>query len=207
MTCSATLWAPSSLDLTISDLARTWKPDGNYTTAQMRDLMTWVMSTLAKCSNAIASAVAAGMPKDLRDTMGNFQGRIQTKMLASLDYSGALNTAEANGVKIINAPGFKDWVIKSLVVSSAGASAAQYAICIKPAVVAFLQSFQQYFNGTIAYAKALGRIAIAAGEAVLKIPDAAAAVVRYSMYAGVAVAAFYLFKRKKRPNPQQRRRR
>ncbi len=203
--CEDQIFQPTSIDAQRADLARTWGPtDGNYDTQQMVAMVNATHKLLGDTSNAITSCIAGGVPTDARNVLLNFQSLLQRRFTESMVFVDAINHARANNIRVINAPGFKHWVLISMAYASSSAAAMRYYACIRPAFLGVLKSLVNVMDFVYRVGKGLVKIAVAAGEAVLALPDTVSTVVRYTMFAGLAVAAYYLAKPKKRPNPRRR---
>lgn len=205
MSCTTELFALTTLDQQRAKMAKDWPPGTLYRVSDMQTLLEATGALLGSAGNSITASIAAGLPAGDRDALKIQTGHIDRRFAESHQFIDALHAARSANVKIIDSPAFKRWVLMSMAYASAAAAAAKYVQCRKPAVVRALQTFQSVFNGVVAFVERMVEVTIAAGEAVLAIPDTIGRVVKYSMYAGLAVAAYYLIKPRKRPNPRRRR--
>lgn len=196
--CEDGIFTPTAIDAQRADLARTWGPTGgNYDTQQMLAMINATHKLLQDTSNAITKTIADGVPSDIRNQLLNFQALLQRRFQESMEFVNAVNTARANNVRVINAPGFKHWVLLSMAYASSSMAAMRYFACIRPWFLGTLKTLVNVFDFVYRVGKGMVKIAVAAGEAVLALPDTASKVVRYTMLAGVAYAAYHLFKRSK----------
>jgi len=197
----------AKLDAQTLDLKRNWKPTGFYSVDDLMRMREETFKVLIAANAAIEKAIAAGAIADVRTVLRDRMNRIYSKMKDSVAYANAANTARAKGIRVIDAPGFQRWTIESMNAASNGIGAAAYMACIKPAVVTVVQAVVNLWPKLVALGKAMVRVAIAAGEQILKLPDTLGKVWKYTTWGGLAVLAYYALRpRKQNPCPRRRRR-
>ena len=184
----------AALDAQTNDLARTWAADnGLYTVASLSDLRTKTMSLLLAASRALEAALP-GATTDLIRNIRQAQGRIQSKLSDSLKFTNAINEANAKGVKMLNAPDFKAWVINSMNKASSGLGFATYANCIKPGLLlALINAFQVAWDAVVIVAKKLVRFAGDVANLALEIPRTATDILKYLKYGALAAAGYFVY--------------
>jgi len=182
----------AGLDAQIEDLQRTWKPADLYTVADMTAMRDKVMALLLSVSRTLDVALAQGST-DIKSAIRQAQAMIYAKEQASLPFTAAINNATAKGIRVIESVDFKPWVINSMNKASVGMGFAAYVACLKPPVLALLQTTQLVWDAAYAVGKKMVRFAVDVGELVLSVPRTALGVMAYAKYGAAAVAAYYVY--------------
>lgn len=162
--------AVAPFEAKIDDLVRTWSPTGFYTSQDIRDLVSSTMQVVAQGQAAIDQAAAepnASQESVMRatDDLARAGGR-------SLDYLQAASAADQQGIRTVNAPGFKRWITDTLATSSSALVTASVIGCIRPWWVGALAAFQSAFDVIYSLASRVVGAVITLGEVALKVPDA-----------------------------------
>lgn len=196
--------ATAELDARIERMIRSWQPESYYKVSDMTSLRDQTLNLLVTASKAIDKALEGTLT--YKTTLRMAQGRLFDKMSAGLTYTNAIHTANRGGFRVVESPGFKRWVIDSMNAASVALGHVAYMNCIKPGLLSMLEVAFAVADRIVAFVAGMTRFAIAAGEAVLEIPDTAARLMKYGSYAGLAILAYYALRPKKRQNPARRRR-
>jgi hypothetical protein len=197
--------ATASIDAVIDETGRNWKPTGFYRVDDMRKMIAQTMKMLLDASAACENAINAG-PFTYKSTLRMAQGMVQLKLRDSVAYSNAVNTAASKGIGVIDSPSFRRWVIDSMIKTSVALGHVAYMACIKPALVSVVEKVYQVARGIIAIAKVMVKVALAAGEQILRIPDHLETLWKVTKWGGLAYLAYWALK-PKRQNPVRRSRR
>jgi len=178
-------------DAKIADLVQTWTTTGFYLPADIRQGVAATMTTIQQAQAAIDQAAqTSGASQDSIMRATDDLARAGSR---SLDYLAAATAADQQGIRTVNAPGFKRWVTDSMAAASSAMVTAQVIGCIQPWWVTALGSFQTAFDSLYALAKQLVGAVLAIGETALKV---AAGLPQFSdviLYGGVALGAWYLW--------------
>lgn len=191
--------ATANLDALTSELARDWKPTGFYLVADMARMRDEVWKVMTSATAAIERVIADGVTAPMRATLGSFMDGVYRKMREGLTFSTAISTAQTKGLRLIDAPGFKRWTIESLNKASSAIAAAAYMSCLKPAIVAVVQKLVAAWQTMIQIGKAMVRVAVAAGEQFLRIPDTFQTIWTVTKWGTLAVGAAWLLAKARKP--------
>lgn len=197
--------ASAKLDADSNELTLNWKPTGFYQTSDMRKVLIQTLDMLGEASKAVDRAASGELT--YKPTLRMAQSRVAAKMHDSLAFSTALGVAAQRGIRVIDSPGFKRWVVNSMNAASVAYGHIAYMACIKPALVSLVEKAYTISRTLVSIAKTMVRIAIAAGEQILKVPDTLETVWKVTKWGGLAYLAYWALKPKRQPNPARRRRR
>jgi hypothetical protein len=113
----------ASIDATVANLSMNWHPTGYYDPADVQMLLDLFAQKAADAGDALASAPMSTSDAATSKKLA-FDDAIRVYQNQSLNYAQAVSQARASGVAI-NAPGFKEWVLKSMgAISNVWATAA-----------------------------------------------------------------------------------
>lgn len=203
------------------DLSKNWNPTGFYTPADMRKvfesafaMMTAAGAVLDKAMSGTQDLTSRGQLMDARDSIFDQEGK-------GLQFSDALRNAAVSHIEIIESTGFKRWVIGCMEVTKAAMFTAHYVACNRSALLDLLVGVLNVLidaadllvavaKVVVGVAKATVELALELGKQIIKIPDTIATIVKVSIFAGVALGAYWLWGKhggKPVANPRRRRRR
>lgn len=157
------------LDAKIDDLAKNWNPTGFYTSSDIRTLVSQVMAMITGAQGVVDQAAQA--PNASQDSTTRATDDLARAGQRSLDYLTAANQADQQGLRTINAVGFKDWVTSAMGAASSAIGTAAAVSCITPWWVGALATFQTAFDAVWNTAKAVVGAVLAIGETALKVAD------------------------------------
>lgn len=161
--------ASKAVEAQADDLDKTWHPTGFYTANEMQLMVGAIMDTANAQHNSVMAARASWDVAPLREAEENYN-EIGKR---ALDYTEVWKAARSSGA-VIDAPGFRGWVIDALRTINKGMLAVETAACFKPWWVSAMTVYMVYFEKAVAVAKQIGKIAVAAGQAVLDAADSLA---------------------------------
>jgi hypothetical protein len=156
-------------DAKIDDLAKNWNPTGFYTPADLRALVSSTMAVVIQAQNALGQA--AQEPNASQDSVMRATDDLARAGARSLDYLQAARDADAQGLRVVNAPGMKRWVTDTMGAASSAMVTASVIGCITPWWVGALAAFQGAFDAAWNVAKKLVGAIIAIGETALQVVD------------------------------------
>jgi hypothetical protein len=185
----------AELDKKVSDLDRTWHPSGYYSPEQMLAIVDEVYKlgreATARLDKAPRSTGDASIW--IRNQLNDTRERIWGKGLA---FTTAANTAKTQGIKIVDAPGLKDWVRSAMLsASSAFATAYTYECVVTDfqKLAISLSWMRDLFDKAIAFIKKIVGVVIAVGAAILHIPEAVGGAISYLKWGAVAGVGIWVF--------------
>jgi hypothetical protein len=179
----------ATLDAQTAELDRDWKPTGFYRIEDISRMIDEVLKLLVNAANATRDAMAGYFTYkfSLKDALG----KVQSKMAESIVFTNAISAARDRGVRVIDAPSFRRWVVTSMNRASLAYGHVAYMACLKPALVSALETAFKISRAIIALGKAMVKATIALGEQILKVPDLLGQIWKYGKWGTVAVAAYY----------------
>lgn len=182
--------AVAPMDAKIDDLIKTWSPTGFYTSEDIRSFVSATMAVLRQGQAALDQAAGepqASQESILRatDDLARFGGR-------SLDYLQAASAADQQGIRVVNAPGFKRWITDTLASASSALVTATVIGCIRPWWVGALSAFQRAFDAVYAVAKRFVGAVVAIGETALEIVGDLPEIYDLLKYAAVGAGIYWL---------------
>jgi len=178
-------------DAKVDDLAKTWTPTGFYTSSELRDMVSVTLQAVTRAQAALDAAAAE--PNASQASVMRATDDLARAGSRSLDYLGAAQTADQQGLRVVNAPGLKRWVTDTLGTASSAMITASVIGCITPWWVGAMSAFQSAFDTAWAFAKRLTGAVIAIGETVLKVADDLPQLYDVLKYALVAGGAYWLY--------------
>lgn len=181
--------AMAPFEAKIDDIIKTWTPTGFYTSADIRDLVGQVLGVIREAQGAVNAAAAE--PNASQDSVMSASSDLGRKGQDSLEYLDAARDADAKGIRVINAPGFKRWITDTLGAASSAMVTASVIGCITPWWVSALAKFQAAFDPVYAFVKNFVGAAIAIGEAVVKVASGLSPEI--IAIGAVAIAAYYVW--------------
>ncbi len=183
--------AMAPFDAKIDSLVKTWNPTGFYTSDDIRTLIGNTLALVRSAQDTVNAAAAE--PNASQDSVMRASSDLGRKGQESLDYLKAASDADAQGIRVINAPGFKRWVTDTMAAASSAMVTASVIGCITPWWVGALAAFQSAFDFLISILRDFGGAIAAAGERVLKAADAALSMIQYILLGAAALAAYYVW--------------
>jgi hypothetical protein len=165
----------ANLDAQINDLAANWRPTGFYTPAQVKALVSNVMSVITNARGAVAQASSAtGVDADGQTQLRQSLADMQRNETRSLEYLAAATAAERSGARAVDAPGMKTWVTNAMTAASSAFVTADVIMCLRPGWIIFMAGFMSLVGSVVNAVKKIVGVVVAAGEAVIDIAADAA---------------------------------
>ncbi len=181
--------AMAPFDAKIDDLVKTWNPTGFYTSADIRSLIGQTLAVVRAAQDTVNAAAAE--PNASQDSVMRASTDLGRKGQDSLDYLKAASDADAQGIRVVNAPGFKRWVTDTMAAASSAMVTASVIGCITPWWVGALAAFQSVFDPLYSFVKNFAGAIAAIGEAVVKVASSLSPEI--IAIGAVAVAAYYIW--------------
>jgi hypothetical protein len=189
----------TTIDNTVYGLAKNWHPTGYFRPAEVQQVLTMLRDAAADAGSALAS-VGTGM-LDIEQVRSLKRQAVEDVARAVIDrskaYHKSIADAQAAGVNVINAPAFKDFVIKALRSISDAYVTASVIECIAGGLLRVLNRGYKVMVGIGAVVARMGGVVIRVGEAVIDAVDTAgsiaAKIIKYAPYAAAGIGAYLLY--------------
>lgn len=159
--------ALAPFDAKIDDLAKTWQPTGFYTPQEIRDIASATMKVVQQAQASVNQA--ASEPNALQESVMRATDDLARASGRVVDYLEAARATEQQGLRVVNAAGFKRWVIDTMATASSAMVTAAVIGCVTPWWVGALAQFQAAFDVAWGVAKKIVGATLAVGETALKI--------------------------------------
>lgn len=196
----------SEIDNKTRELNRNWNPE-IITTKEFEGVYMATQAMMSQAIRVLDTARAEPLAQGDRDALMMARTNIELRMSIAtiqgrdgdaMKWWNALRTAKAQGIGYIDAPGFKRWVVNSMIDASQGIFAVKYVLCMRPWFVNVMNVFMAIFNACYAVARAAVGVSIdivkAAGKAVLSIPDLLTTVIKVGKWGVLAGAVYFFYK-------------
>lgn len=181
----------SSIDSQIANLASTWKPTGYYTVAEMQSLVT-VLESQAQAAGA-ALAGARSIPGSEDAINQAFDDLIRKWQVPAKNYSDAIVQAKAQGLRAIDAPDAKDWVIRSMQAISDAYVTVTVMYCMQTWVESWLTKAYNAMRTIEDVVRKVVGVLIEIGEKVLDAGGHAIDLIKYLPYAALGIAGWVIY--------------
>lgn len=181
------------LDATILDMAKNWNPSGFYSPDQMQALIAQAQ-VIEKAARAHLTSASAVATQDARSgTIADAFDKLDASGSRSLDFIQAMNTAKTQGIKIVDAPGLRKWVLDTMSAASNAHVVAYTMECITPSVVTAIIAYQEAFDKAASVVKKVVGVVVSAGDAILHLPDTVADIYPYVKWGLLVGAGIWVF--------------
>ncbi len=182
--------ASKNIERETLSLAANWRPTGFYTVADLEKMLQATWAVLKVAGDGLdAMNPPTETSRSLRSSISNRYGD-------SLVYVQAMNDAKLKGIKVLDAPGFKRWVIKAMNEAALAQEHIAYMACQAPWIIPFGMSLMAASIAVSGVARTLATVAVAVGEVVLKIPDAALDLYTYLKWGALGAGALWVLSKR-----------
>jgi hypothetical protein len=186
----------SEMDAEINRVSKNWNPSGYYQPSDVRKLLDAISS---EASSAIAAV--NGAPESTRTARADKARALSDLRIKfgddALSYDAAVKSAQASG-SVVDAPGFKSFVIRSMQAISDAYVTASVLHCMQTWIESVLDRGTRALRAIGNVAMAISGVALQVGQSVVKAAVSTAgilaATIRYAPYAALGVGAYMLFK-------------
>lgn len=189
----------SDLDRIADDLSKNWHPSGYYTpdqVLQIFDQMTRVFDqVVAPVRQYIKGDWSSG-----RNAARQLESRLMSAYAGegkAAQYLDAVKRAKATGVKVLDLPGLRRYVVNFFVQMSAGVEGMRVLSEISSWIVSAVKVIVDVSMAAAAVVKAVVGIAIevvkAAGAAVIAVPDMISTLVKFAKIGVLGYAGWWLY--------------
>lgn len=188
--------ASAGLDAYVADLSRNWMPTGFYTNADLEKVLNATFSVLQSAGNALD---AMNPPTEASRSL---RGAITSRYGEALPYVQAMNEAKAKGIRVVDAPGVKRWVIKAMNEAALAHEHVAYVACHAHWAVTLgvtLMTVTMAAAGVIRTVVGVSwEVIKTTGELALKVPDLVGDLYTYGSWALVLGAGWWLWNQRKK---------
>ena len=175
-----------TIDEKTMDLAKNWHPTGFYSQAEVSSIIT---SILASNSQARAALVTAPRTtSDADQQINQAHAYLNRNEERALVYKNAITMAQKSGATAIDAPGLKDWVIKSMV----NISQAYTTVAVLSCYDSWLYTAASVVTGIWNTAKRVVGLVIKAGDTLLKVADSAFDLVPFIKWGAIGLGVLFV---------------
>jgi hypothetical protein len=172
------------------DLSRNWRPTGFYSVADFEAMLQKTWDVLNGAGAALDKILADDFA--VKDAARMERNAITNRYGESMAFVQAMNQAKAQGITVIDAPGFKRWVIKAMNEAAVAYEYVAFQACSKPVLLDVLRVAYGAFQIAVKIGKAMIAITVAAGQAVLKVPDFLSTLWDVAVWGGGAFGLLWL---------------
>lgn len=182
----------ATVDLTAAtlDLSRSWRPTGFYSVADFEAMLQKTWDILNGAGKALDQILADDFA--IKDGARMERNAITNRYGESMVFVRAMNEAKAKNITVIDAPGFKRWVIKAMNEAAVAYEYVAYQACAKPFLLDVLRVAYGAYVIALKIGKAMVAITVAAGQAVLKVPDFLSTLWDVAVWGGAGVGILWL---------------
>lgn len=189
----------TTIDNTVYSLAKNWHPTGYFRPAEVQQMLTLLRDAAADAGNALKS-VGTGM-LDIEQTRSLKRQAFEDMLRAVVDrskaYEKSIADARSANLNVINAPAFKDFVIKAMRSISDAYVTASVIDCIAGGLLRLLNRGYKMMVGIGAFAAKMVGVVLKVGEAAIDAVDTAgsiiAKIIKYAPYAAAGIGAYLLY--------------
>jgi hypothetical protein len=187
--------AVAPIDARIMDLSKNWNPSGYYTPAQMSEIVNQTLIAIHSAGDHLRAAPTA--TSDAQQMINDAASKLARRGTESLAYTRAHQSATSQGIKIVDAPGLRRWVISSLGDVSFAHTIAYVQECAKPGLAGAIIAYQKVFDGVADTIKAIVGVAIdvvkALGKLMYHLPDTLSTAYTYLKWAAIIGGGVWAF--------------
>lgn len=186
----------AGIDAIINNLAKNWNPTGYYRLSEVQALLDKFATEAEEAGRALASApLSTG---DARESKAQAFEDIGRKYLdQSQAYKRAIAEAKSSGRDVINAPGLKTWVLRSMQSLSDAYVTATVLHCRQSWIEKWLD---RGYRGMASIGEVAFRILGVAGNLAVNVVKAAESavgiagvIIRYAPFAAAGIGAYLLY--------------
>lgn len=173
-----------------------WNPTGTYTPDQLEAVVDAAFRMMRDAGVMILDkALADPQLPSGRSELTKARNEIFDQESKQFVYRDAIRDARAKGVEQISAPGLKSFVIGAMEVTQAAAFVAAKVACRRPWWLDVLVAALRIFKAAADFILSIPGIIYNAAKAAVKAAETIGTIIKYSLYGGVAIGAWWLYKK------------
>jgi hypothetical protein len=177
----------------IDNLDATWNPTGFFPPDDVRAVISSTMELEAHGRAAIDKVQTEAHVRT--DLLNRARDGLDRAGARAIDYLDAAREADSKGVRLVNAPGLKQWVIDTMNAASAALIVGQAVDCLKPWWLSALQAYQDAFDVAITHVVAIAGSVLAVGENAVKVAFSLLEHLNLLILAGLGVGGYLVWKK------------
>ena len=185
----------TDIDNKVRDLAANWRPSGFYNASDMTKMIGVIQPMIDQARSMIAQSMAEADNDSASSQLQNALDELNRHAAQIPNYQAAV--AQANGLPI-NAPGFKDFVTRTMNSASEAIEAAVVISCIKPWLASAMDALGSAASAVWAAAKLIVGAVVSVAGGALKAVEETGDLLKYAPYAALAIGAYILIVELKR---------
>ncbi len=177
----------------IDNLDATWNPTGFYPPDDVRSVIGSTMELEALGRAAIDKVqIEVHVRTDLLNRARDGLDRAGAR---AIDYLDAAREADSKSIRLVNAPGLKQWVIDTMNAASAALIVGQAVDCLKPWWLSALEAYQEAFDVAITHVVSVAGSVLAVGENAVKVAFSLLEHLNLLILAGLGVGGYLIWKK------------
>ena len=178
------------------EVKQRWNPTGTYTPDQIEEVVDAAFRMMRDAGVMILDkALDDPQLPSGRSELTKARNQIHDQEAKQFVYRDAIRDARAKGIEQISAPGLKSFVVGAMEVTQAAAFIATKVACQRPWWLDVLVAVLRFFAKMADAIMAIPGIIYNAAKAAVKAAETIGTVIKYSLYAGAAVGAWWVWKK------------
>jgi len=187
----------AEMDAQIQNIKDNWNPTGFYTPDDIDKVQRAVAELVATANDQLQNAVdihLEGLPQDAFDKGFSLRTDLNAWVVDKFQpYMDAYKKAKANNVRVVNAPGLKDWAFGTMKAARDLMFYASLLVCSTTGLEIAASAGRDVMQRVSDVIMRVVGAAISAGEAVVDAVDWTFTVLKYAKYAAVVGGAYWLY--------------
>lgn len=185
----------------IANLAKTWHPTGYFRPGDIQSVLSMLADEAAQAGAAVAAApMSTSDAQTVKDmAFGDMLRKVTDRSKA---YSQAIRDAAARGATAVNAPAFKDFVLKAMQSIADAYVTATVLECRQGWVIKWLDKGYKAMASIGGVVARIGGVVVKIGENVVNAVDTAgsmlAFIIKWSPFAALGVGGWFLYSKLKK---------
>lgn len=177
----------------IADIDATWTPTGFFPPDDVRGVISSTMQLEAMGRSALDTVQSdAHVRTDLLNKARNALDRAGAR---AVDFLDAARQADAASVRLVNAPGLKQWVVDTMNAASSAMIVADAVGCMKPTWLSAIQAYDDAFDVAKTHVVAIAGEVLQAGETAVKVATNILENLNLLLIAGIGIGGYLLWKK------------
>ena len=177
----------------IDNLQAVWNPTGFFPPDDIRLVISSTLELQRHSSAALDKVKFAAHVRD--DLLTRSYDGLHRAGARALDYLDAAKQADAKGIRLVNAPGLKQWVIDTMNAASAALVVAHAVDCMKPVWLSALEAYQEVFDVAIARVVSVAGSLLQVGENAVKVAFSLLEHLNLLIIVGLGVGGYMIWKK------------
>ncbi len=177
----------------IGNLDATWNPTGFFPPDDVRSVIGSTMELEVLGRAAIDKVQTEAHVRT--DLLNRARDGLDRAGARAIDYLDAAREADNKSIRLVNAPGLKQWVLDTMNAASAALIVGQAVDCLKPWWLSALEAYQEAFDVAITHVVAIAGSVLAVGENAVKVAFSLLEHLNLLILAGLGVGGYLIWKK------------